>query len=90
MRTCAAWGEPGQIVVVVVGSSSCPVFAASAVMTAPQQVVINLGSRGGPSCTADAVETASVIAAPAGLDETKRTVLTIGKLTIELPPRVQP
>ncbi len=73
--------------VVVVGSSSCPVFATSAVLTAPQQVVIGVGSRGGPSCTADAVETPSAIGAPEGLDDKKPTALTIGKLKIDLPPR---
>lgn len=86
-RTCVGWGEPGQLVVVVLGSSSCPSVAKSATVTGTQAVTVVVEPTGGPSCTADAVETASEIAIPSSVNSSKLTSVTVGGISITLSPR---
>jgi hypothetical protein len=86
-KTCVGWGDPGQLIVVVLGSSSCPTVATSASMTGKQAVAVVMESQGGPSCTADASPTASAIGAPSGIDATQPVTVTVGKISIGLPPR---
>jgi hypothetical protein len=48
------WGDPGQLIVVVNGSTSCPDVAKSATRNASQTVVVVVGMVvTTPSCTAD-------------------------------------
>ena len=86
-RLCAGWGDPGEIVVVVVGSSSCPSVATGASQSGPQQVSVTVEAQGGPSCTADAVETASAVRVPSGVDQAKPVSVRVGSLTVDVPAR---
>jgi hypothetical protein len=84
---CAAWDGPGRLLVVTVGSSTCPPAATAAELTGPQRVKVTIEPTGGPSCTADAVEAASTIAAPQGLDDTKPAVVEMFDKQVPLAPR---
>ncbi len=86
-RTCVGWGGVGQIIVVTWGSSTCPTVAKSATQTGAQAVTVELMATGGPSCTADSGPSASTVGSPSGITSSQPVTVTVGKLSIVLPPR---
>jgi hypothetical protein len=86
----AAWGPPGQLLIVTYGSGSCPRLPNVVTGTGPHTVTITTVtylSSTRPSCTADLGPTTSVVREPANLDETRPVTITIDGTRVGLAAR---
>jgi hypothetical protein len=84
-----AWSpEPGLLYVVTYGSSSCPSIAEAEATAADAGVTVTLLPPDPGMCTMDWAPTTTVVAVPAGTDETVPMTVVLGEHgTVEVPPR---
>ena len=86
----AAWGPPGQLLIVTYGSGSCPRLPNVVTGTGPHMVTVTTVtylSSTRPSCTADLSPTTSVVREPANLDETRPVTISVDGTRVGLAAR---
>jgi hypothetical protein len=85
----AAWSpEAGLVYVVTYGSSSCPSIAEAEATAGDAGVTVTLLPPAAEMCTMDWAPTTTVVAVPAGTDETVPLTVVLGEHgTVEVPPR---
>ncbi|NYE20010.1 hypothetical protein [Microbacterium immunditiarum] len=83
----ALWDKDGNLLVVTLGSSSCPNEPKSIELESPTSIVVQIERAGGPLCTADIAVKTYTIPVPKGLAPGEEITVDLGTGTPQtLPP----